>query len=127
MGQKNMKDENQKQWEQDVKDYGFNDAIYLWELSHKLNNSAWHPVTLFSVNPGQSVVYDHYEFRRKDSAALPFDLERAKAGDDFEFFDGWEWVEITDKNEKDSLISVFASTPTREDLRMKYPPKVQHG
>ena len=112
----------------DVAVYGDN-AYLMWSGSVTYDDAFGH---FYEVN---GVIFDNNahvlsEFEvstldrvcRKTSAALPFDIERAKAGDIFEYFDGFDWV--TPENEiKKSLLSIFESSPNRKDFRMKYPKK----
>lgn len=61
----------------------------------------------------QLAIDNDNEIRRKQSAALPFDLKRAKAGDAFEYFERGEWHTKT---------SIDDNFPIDERyLRMKYP------
>lgn len=83
----------QEQWEQDVKNYGDN-AYLMWEykgIGRKLsiypeyetidcpNEANWLMETYFIACSGIS-----FAVRRRQSAELPFDLERAKNGEAIE-------------------------------------------
>ena len=134
----------QEQWQQDVERFG--DGAYLmWE---------GYAGTIDGYDCWQDINNNDYwnyptDIRRKDSAALPFDLERAKAGDTVEaFLDGMNWLDldaaldivwkrndlfefnkpyVTKGNFANSflgcheIIDIFSL----ERLRMKYPPTKQ--
>jgi len=103
-----------KQWEQDVADYGDN-AYLMWECNESGNG--W-----FTVNKDGPYWYPNNNYRRKESAAQSFDLERAKDGDVVEIFVGSEWKTSTIAS------SAYDYIPINEYhlLRMKFPPKVNH-
>lgn len=70
----------QKQWDQDVENYG-DGAYRLYEV-RCIDGGDWQ--TCLSNEHLKTVIFDYKEeiqVIRKDSAALPFDLERAKLGD----------------------------------------------
>jgi len=118
-------DELLKQWQQDIADYG--DNAYLWWEGW--NDYGWETIghNKFWTCPP--------EVRRKESAALPFDLERAKAGDEVESLwqDGvWRKYPVSVSRIRDGYITdgIFFHDDCLircENLRMKYPPKVNHN
>jgi hypothetical protein len=75
----------QEQWGQDVKDYGGN-AYLMWEFdsTHISCEECFGRFITCSSNRGVNILLDsmNVEFKRKQSAELPFDLERAKSGDE---------------------------------------------
>lgn len=99
-----------EQWKKDVELFGSN-AYLTWEYIYIPTGK------IKQMEPDQ-YVYDsnYFEFKRKQSAELPFDLERAKAGDEVEckHDDGWftcsDWLQ-------------FKHLYGANNLRMKYPPK----
>jgi len=105
--------EERSQWEQDVSEYG--DNAYLMWFCDQLN----------SGNPdfkSNIEFIEHfkmgYSIRRKESAALQFDIEMAKAGDEVEWLnnDGkWEFVP------QNNLAYLHGQD---HRLRMKYPLKI---
>jgi len=115
----------------DVKIYGDN-AYQMWQLSHEdnENNGDYYWITC-------TITLDFnlpLKYRRKTSAELPFDLERAKAGDVVEALTGdGEWLKVSFMgctNEKifvkwlDNTGSFFRLNEL-DRLRMKFPKKVQ--
>jgi len=69
------------------------------------------------------------EIRRKTSAARPFDLEGAKAGELFEYFYGNQWYQVKwgdDRFYEFELDDNYSwMLDDGDNLRMKYPKKVQ--
>ncbi len=135
-----MSDKIAQQWAQDVDDYG--------ELAYLMWERRVHNATSIGLSTHQEYIaiesnfyINEYgfdgamTFQRKPSAALPFSLERAKAGDVVEAMDGvtgewhtleaggkwWAWMAKKlgwpDKNKKN--FNYFCGKH-----RMKYPPKV---
>jgi hypothetical protein len=111
----------QEQWEQDIKDYG-DKAYLMWEimLCGRFVSMDYNPNSFFNI-----IV------RRKQSAELPFDLERAKAGDMLECLHltkGYLECSYVDKTNITGVHEVLVNTIRQffweTDLRMKYPPKV---
>ena len=124
------------QWKHDVADYGDN-AFLMWKLTYKdkyspkldRNDDISHHLRL---KPEYPIV------TRKNSAALPFDLERAKAGDE---------ILAIDENGKihraiyqgyyEETSGVIIGLPDSDNeraanvckssLRMKYPPKANNA
>jgi len=120
-----MSDDIQKQWEQDVADYGDN-AYLMWKLTYKdryspkldRNDDIAHHLRL---KPEYPIV------TRKDSAALPFDLEQAKNGAVVEICGLQGWVKCNSKTfekRKYPLIQLDGISVSVHNLHMKYPPKV---
>ena len=128
-----MNNEQQKQWEQDIADYG--DNAYLMWFCDQLN----------SGNPdfeSNIEFIEHFEMgysiRRKESAALPFDLERAIAGDAVVFLnesDG-KYYDCEIKMTGKGLVcypkfppdqSVYVGSIYQKQMFMKFPPKVSSG
>ena len=94
----------------DVSVYGDN-AYLMWEWQYKDNGSPiWVDVWHSCDRP--LAFKESLNYRRKNSAALPFDIERAVRGDVVEGLHNGAWCI---KNSQD-VYSKF---------RMKYPPKVQ--
>jgi len=79
-----------KQWEQDVADYGDN-AYLMWEISE---NSRW---CQLQSNLPATIKSEQWRFRRKQSAALPFDLELSQKGDVVEIQDLMGWCDCKSK------------------------------
>jgi len=115
-----MNEEFNKQWEQDLKDYK-DKAHLMYKIPFKTKG-------LLPLDaPDNSTVVEYFdEVQRKNSAALPFDLERAKAGDVVEYkswLGKWEifdlpvnfWGQWKSQNEMRNT----------DSFRMKYPPKVK--
>ena len=73
--------------------------------------------------------FDRFEYRRKTSAALPFDIERAKEDGAVEMCDAYgHWFICTSKtfeSRKHPLIQLDNCSVSEFNLRMKYPPKAQ--
>ncbi len=132
-----MNEEIQKQCEQDVSVYGDN-AYLMWEISVN-NTSEFHGMfcnsylnELFIHNKPGSFVYELLwkgtEVKRKESAALPFDIKRAKAGDEVEICTLRGWVNCgskTFKKRKYPLIQLDNISVSVHNLRMKFPPKAK--
>lgn len=100
----------------DVEVYGEN-AYLMWEIKYSKipipsNDEIINALSAIGINK---------LLQRKKSAALPFDLERAKAGDVVEWFDKTNWINCTF-----NLIA-YDYIPKNEYhlLRMKYPPKLK--
>lgn len=128
-----MNSELQKQWEQDVAHYGDN-AYLMWEWSFEKRLKQL--ICNAQISIALNFNADINDIYRKDSAALPFDLERAKAGDIVEWMvsdDKWVDVENIIFLENGSIAvsnvafgkGVFVDVDSY--LRMKYPPKVSNG
>jgi len=123
----------------DVKIYG-DDAYLMWQyyddLARDINGDRIFYVN-FTSNSEVNNCSKYFRLRRKTSAALPFDLERAKAGDVVEVLCDGKWHEMkstekrfTEINAIDILIEKTGCFPQRNlisELRMKYPKKVQFG
>jgi hypothetical protein len=104
------------QWNKDVEVYGDN-AIELWSYRHE-NSQEWRNCTQ-DINPSWDA--QQFVYSRNESAALPFDLERAKAGEVVEWIDNTgKWLEI----DNDDLVYLYGQ---ENRLRMKYPPKANNG
>lgn len=132
-----MKDELFKQWQKDIDDYGDN--------AYKMYKFTWlHDDNFKSCLHNQQVISDlndkRFKVSRKQSAELPFDFERAKSGDEIEFYIGesglsdFEFSPITVKFIGESstysgLLFVqdaydYHHVPV-DKLQMKYPQKVK--
>lgn len=139
-----MKDDLIKQWQKDVEDYGGN-AYLMWEwcsvkkMPHTTKEK-WHKVDSIGL-PGNIFINNSiddlaFKYRRKQSAELPFDLERAKCGDEIQWKTHNRLFDVNFVNiwsEDGSSIYYNMATITYNtfyeracfcDLRMKYPPKV---
>ena len=122
-----MKGELLKQWQQDVEYYGVDGAITLWveRGSNGVDYQFDGCIEAFSNHRKEWI-------KRKQSAELPFNLERAKCGDDVEFYIELEKIQEDVKfiKQYDTLnIAMCVKNGNRlinfDDLRMKYPPKVK--
>lgn len=80
-----MKEELLAQWKKDVEDYCDN-AYKMWYGRLELNTHVMNASNNLDVETWLS--FDDFVAVRKESAELPFDLERAKSGDDVEFYMG---------------------------------------
>lgn len=121
-------------FDNDVDVYGEN-AYLMWEFESpnhymtkgfKSNQNVLNNIFMAIKKP------EVFKVKRKQSAALPFDLERAAAGDVAEWFNGEIWIlcidvkkchgteiaKITSESGIDHHISF-------NNLRMKYPPEVK--
>lgn len=126
-----MNEEPQKQWKKDLKVYG-DGACSLYEFQKDyyedgvLVDQDWIPAECnYTVQEGLKF----HCIRRKKSAKLPFDIERAKAGDEVEELQRGSWI-----ISKTWFHNAFIQDKTVcipelvnykiSDLRMKYPPNV---
>lgn len=122
----------QEQWEQDVDRFGDN-AHKMWLFGH-IDDEGYEPATC------NKDILEHQhlkEFSRKESAALPFDLERAKAGDAVEVFYNNYWFKCLSfeppKYSEVGMVTFLDSHGIKntyvvnhdEHLRMKYPPTIR--
>jgi len=107
-------------FEHDVSFYG-SDAYLMWESANELDLIVSNLSVLCSIDQGVSI-------RRKTSAALPFDIDRAIAGDVVEVLSNGTWQpalkyhgysEILHTH-KVELKNGYANVSS-ENLRMKYP------
>lgn len=101
----------------DVEVYGDN-AYLMWQWQYKNNSTGkwadeWfdcdRPLTFKSA----------LNYRRKKTASLPFDLERAKSGDMV------EWINADGEIENIWHGDLYLFNGKESELRMKFPPKVQ--
>jgi hypothetical protein len=106
-----MTSELLKQWQQDVEDYG--DNAYLMYSHYYIPANSW-----IDCDYNNDVI--DYESKRKQSAELPFDLERAKCGDEVIILINDEWISC-EKNYTIYLNDIGSTVK----LRMKYPVKVK--
>jgi len=119
---------------QGVELYGFEQEVGMWEWSD-LDSGVWNSCKSFK---NMDILFNEdctCEVRRKTSAALPFDLERAKAGDVVEWFFYDEWKVINNAHYSQIGISKMhgridigftgrgSKWVMEKHLRMKYPPK----
>ena len=110
----------------DVEVYG-NNAYQMWEQFHT-PEGRW-----YSAGNNNFILFNQ-NVRRKTSAALPFDLERAKAGDTIETVvkGGWQTVEFIGGG-GGTMIEVkyqdIPPTPHKykfaSEVQMKYPRRSQ--
>lgn len=107
------------QFEQDIDDYGDN-ACLMWEIRHVNSDVEYTWVTAYSNNMLESACTSI--IRRKQSAELPFDLDRAKGGDVVQVLrsDG-VWFDALDTD--NTLPIKLFELGKEKELRMKYPPK----
>ena len=116
-----------QQWAQDVADYGKEGAPLMWEVAHKRRDN-WVRLYFGMVTPDSEHTLRYYQFRRKPSAALPFDLERARAGDVVEWRNHpkaeWEILDRTGDWWANFIKEIRDPEHFNEVCRMKYPPKV---
>lgn len=127
-----MNDELKKQWDQDVADYGDN-AHLMYEL-YSNNDESSGPVKNNKIIERLIYLGWFNFFRRNGSAELPFDLERAKAGDELEVNFGTEdnpnWVDCKFHCFVSPLVYCLAKgygsiwCDPAFNYRMKYPPKI---
>ncbi len=123
-----MNEEQKKQWEQDAAVY-WDNAYFLYEFQKDfyeegvLVDQDWIPAeSNYQVQEGLKF----HCIRRKDSAALPFDLERAKAGDIIEYKNWLGESKDFDAQKEYWKNHTFAHSENLSALfRMKYPPKVK--
>jgi len=108
----------------DVKVYG-DDAYLIWEWQYKDNGCpTWK--NNWSNCDRQLSFKSTLSYRRKTSAALPFDLERAKAGDVVEIHANY-WKNCKSKTFekiKFPLVQLDNISVSEFNLRMKYPKKI---
>ena len=113
----------------DCEVYGEN-AHLMWEISTVKNGR-----NFINCTSNLEMLYPAALKRRKTSAALPFDLERAKTGDVVEYKKpNGEWdvlkehkfIDVKSKTVKTVFKSANYCTHI-DNLRMKYPPKKQTG
>jgi len=111
----------------DVDVYG-KDAYLMWEYQPGIGSD----YNFENFDSNDEVLNSIWELNnRKESAALPFDLELAKTGECFEFYDNGSWcdAEISDFSDEESLTifissrTCYVDNPLFSNLRMKYPPK----
>ena len=79
---------NEQQWQEDIKNFGeLAYLMYYFEITSLCGTktSCNNPITDWFNNP------DYTQLRRKQSAALPFDLAAAIAGDEVEYYQAGEW------------------------------------
>lgn len=124
-----MNEELKKQIEQCLKDYGENAYLML----EKEYNGSDYTVDREQINGNQELIeiiednyFSHFTLLRKESAALPFDLKRAKAGDIVEY-KNWlgEWKDFDAQKEYWKNHTFTHSENLSALFRMKYPPKVK--
>lgn len=125
-----MIDELLQQWQKDVDDYGDN-AYLMFKYQAFINESYRNFKNNSEVSSNISSDY----VKRKQSAELPFDFERAKSGDEVEFYaDELGFYDITVKFIGESatcggMITVQDKYGYHdveiENLCMKYPQKVK--
>lgn len=126
-----MNEELKKQIEQCLKDYGENAYLML----EKEYNGSDYTVDREQINGNQELIeiiednyFSHFTLLRKESAALPFDLKRAKAGDEVEICTLRGWVNCGSKTfekRKYPLIQLDNISVSVHNLRMKFPPKAK--
>jgi len=121
-----MKEETLKQWQNDVDDYDDN-AYLMYEY---YDNNLTSPIKNNKAVDRMFYLGWFDKFRRKQSAELPFDLERAKSGDCFYIQESLqtEYAKLTYSNDRywvEDNIGKHPMTKVRHLLRMKYPPKVK--
>lgn len=123
-----MKNEPLKQWQQDVEDYGDN-AYLMWQWC----NMAFNYEDAKSNNIVNSLLATN-GCKRKQSAELPFDLERAKAGDEVQYIDlegnlynmiEYKFHHRHTANPNWIVVSLYSLWSHKEivNLCMKYPPR----
>jgi hypothetical protein len=123
-------------FEHDVSVYG-DDAYCMWEYYDWLVRDNDGKRTYWNnFLSNKEVLNCGFKIRRKNSAALPFDLTMAKSGNAFEVFDrnpdtGWSDAIYVSVCEYDSSVTIVVRKKDNckfrvysNDLRMKYPPKL---
>jgi hypothetical protein len=81
-------------WGQSIEEFGDN-AYLMFERYNYIgntNNLGW--ICFANNNEVEVAIDNDHEIRRKISAALPFNLERAKNGDAVEHFTYGSWFEM---------------------------------
>jgi hypothetical protein len=102
----------EEQWQQDVSDYGDN-AYLMWNTPYSEKDGNPNEKTLQVLK-----LHGDDLLKRSCSAELPFDLERAKAGDIVEWKDGkGNWAVVPQSE-------LYLFHGIEHKLRMKYPQKV---
>jgi hypothetical protein len=117
-------------FEHGVNVYGIEQEVKMWEWRN--DNGEWRDVPEFARHNAVFCNMSVHQHRRKQSAALPFDIERARAGDDLLFLKNGEWLDCTLESIGLKFFAVlgndFEGGGNVDDipqiLRMKYPPKV---
>lgn len=119
-----INDEITQQWAQLVEEYG--DLAYLMMCVKRPGTDQFDN---FNTNSQVASFIGKYDVRRKDSAALPFDLKRAKAGDVVEWRNHrkaeWEILDRTGDWWKHYIMEIRDPENFNQDYRMKYPPKAK--
>jgi len=99
----------------DIEFYGLENSITMWQWRYSDHSNDWQDCDKgLSFNPDK-------KYRRKTSAALPFDLERARIGDSVEYLSiTGQWVEslVDFSKPENSIVS-------KDVYRMKYLPKLE--
>jgi len=99
------------------------DAFLMWQWRYADGSNDW-----TDCNKPLSFKTDK-EYRRKESAGLSFDSERAKAVNVMELYDGEKW-RVPNKiifNDAYNAIEIIHNISARkDDLRMKYPQRRQN-
>lgn len=126
-------------WNHDVQVY-VDDAHLMWEyydwlVRDNLNNRVFW-VSASSNDDINNCISGGWSIRRKESAALPFDLERSKAGDIVEWRndcdDTWDTCEFVTESNDNGFFEIISSCGIDKkyvlacELRMKYPKKVNY-
>lgn len=115
----------------DVSVYGKN-AYLMWEMKADVKGCIPLKHNDFFRLGSNCAFGQQAEYRRKTSAALPFDLERAKTGCVIEYFNGEIWTLCIDVKECHGTEIAKITSESGIDhhigfnnLRMKYPPEVK--
>lgn len=116
-------------FEHGAKIYGFEAEKQMWEWNRPTFGWVSLPKQVGLGGVVMAIKKSFFEHRRKTSAALPFDLDRAKAGDVVEYCNEYGyWTTCTSKSfelGKHPLIILDHGSVAECNLRMKYPPKLK--
>jgi hypothetical protein len=116
-------------FEHGVSVYGFEAEKQMWEW---LCGDDWIPIPELSCQNEILCCMDQYKHRRKTSASLPLDLERAKAGDVVELDVGDRCIIkfLGESKSHKGLLAVMNSQGvhhvSKDVLLMKYPQKLEN-
>lgn len=79
-----------EQWQEDVKQFG-ELAYLMWAVGIKTHHDKTAYLSCLNNFSVESLIDAKADIRRKNSAALPFDLAAAMAGDEVEYYQAGEW------------------------------------
>ena len=123
---------SEQQWQEDVRQFG-KLAYLMWQMRHTKFVGSYTLNDFSDLASNGALFYkSNVEYRRKESAALPFDKAAAIADDVVECLIGGDWFEIKGvfKKSRDSKYVVFVDSNKNrnlialDNLRMKHPRRV---